>query len=303
MLFGVGDGLIDQLGVLGQFGCGQDQRRIGGRVGRLVLAQQFKVTRVGNDDGVCFQLLQSIGHGWSRTRDDCAGWPSGWVGGWLFGVDGQERMERRNETIWLGWRLIYLMEKQFTSECNGEETTWNCGQGRKCVDWTKWPVQSVTWNWTRRKSKTCKNGRVVGGANRKMGRDYQHHHNQPEIWFGWARRRKKRRAGRRLFRRANDRVQARDDRQISNRWLSHLLGCSRQTVDKHTHTRICTRKVNRFWLSWRPVRRTKPYKTTITHAIYCFDYDDRGTAEFTFLRESWPKSCFQSEQCNQEKSN
>jgi hypothetical protein len=53
--FGVGDGIVNELGILGLLGGGEDQGRVGGGILGLVLANGGKVTRVANDDlsGVC----------------------------------------------------------------------------------------------------------------------------------------------------------------------------------------------------------------------------------------------------------
>lgn len=81
-LLGGLDGLVNQLRVLGLLGGGEDERRVGGGILRLVFADGGEVARVGDDDGAAgLELLQGVGH------DECAGDPVVavvWVGfdGW-----------------------------------------------------------------------------------------------------------------------------------------------------------------------------------------------------------------------------
>ena len=49
MLLAVGDGLVDELGVLGLLRRGEDEGRVGGGILRLVLANGGEVTRVADD--------------------------------------------------------------------------------------------------------------------------------------------------------------------------------------------------------------------------------------------------------------
>ena len=49
MLLAVGDSLVDELGVLGLLGSGEDEGRVGGGILRLVLANGGEVTGVADD--------------------------------------------------------------------------------------------------------------------------------------------------------------------------------------------------------------------------------------------------------------
>jgi hypothetical protein len=49
VLLAVGDSIVDELGVLGLLGGGEDEGRVGGGVLRLVLANGGEVTRVAHD--------------------------------------------------------------------------------------------------------------------------------------------------------------------------------------------------------------------------------------------------------------
>ena len=49
VLHTVGDGIVDELGVLGLLGGGEDEGRVGGGILRLVLANGGEVTRVADD--------------------------------------------------------------------------------------------------------------------------------------------------------------------------------------------------------------------------------------------------------------
>merc|ERR1712072_1653225 len=65
LLLAVGDGIVHELRVLGLLGCGEDQRRVGGGILRLVLADGGKVTAVTDDSGAGgLQLVE-------RGRHDC----------------------------------------------------------------------------------------------------------------------------------------------------------------------------------------------------------------------------------------
>lgn len=52
MLHTVGDGIVNELGVLGLLGSGEDEGGVGGGILRLVLANGGEVTGVA-DDGLC----------------------------------------------------------------------------------------------------------------------------------------------------------------------------------------------------------------------------------------------------------
>ena len=56
LLLAVGDGIVDQAGVVGFLGGGEDQGRVGGCVLRLVLLDGGEVAGVGND-GLSYPLL------------------------------------------------------------------------------------------------------------------------------------------------------------------------------------------------------------------------------------------------------
>jgi len=50
VLLAVGDGVVNELGIVGLLGGSQDQGRVGGSILRLVLVNGSKVTRVANDN-------------------------------------------------------------------------------------------------------------------------------------------------------------------------------------------------------------------------------------------------------------
>lgn len=59
MLLAIRDGLVDELGVFGLLGGGEDEGRVGGGVLRLVLADGGKVTRVA-DNGLEGELFSVV---------------------------------------------------------------------------------------------------------------------------------------------------------------------------------------------------------------------------------------------------
>lgn len=71
LFLGVGNGDIDQLGVLGLLGGNEDQRRVGGGILGLVFANGGKVARVGDDNGAGgLELVERGRHGGCvRVRD------------------------------------------------------------------------------------------------------------------------------------------------------------------------------------------------------------------------------------------
>lgn len=76
--------IIIYLGVLGLLGCGEDQRRVGGGILRLVLVNGGKVTRVTDND------LEGRLAGVPRV----AGFVSPALNGWTYGAGGLELVER-----------------------------------------------------------------------------------------------------------------------------------------------------------------------------------------------------------------
>jgi hypothetical protein len=59
VLLAVGDSLVDELGVLGLLGGGEDEGRVGGGILRLVLANGGEVTGVA-DDGLSCESCQCL---------------------------------------------------------------------------------------------------------------------------------------------------------------------------------------------------------------------------------------------------